>query len=167
MEQVLLLNATYEPLQVITWQRAIRLVTLGRVEVVEETDREVRSFSLVVKLPAIVRLLRMIRPRWHAVKFSRANVYLRDNFRCQYCGVTAEAAELNMDHVVPRTMGGATSWENIVTCCVPCNRRKGNRTPELAGMRPWAVPVKPTTLPGISVEIYRRMKKDVPEEVNS
>jgi 5-methylcytosine-specific restriction endonuclease McrA len=158
MEHVLLLNATFEPLQVITWKRAIRLLTLGRVEVVEETNREIRTVSLVFRLPAVVRLLRMVRPRWHAVKLSRANIYLRDNFQCQYCGAHAEAAELNLDHVVPRTMGGVTSWENIVTSCVPCNRKKGGRTPEEVGMRLLKKPVKPAHLPGFSAELFRRYK---------
>lgn len=158
MEHVLLLNATYEPLQVITWQRAVRLLTLGRVEVVEEADRQIRSVTLVIKLPSVVRLLRMVRPRWHLVKFSRANVYLCDNFRCQYCGVRGEAAALNLDHVVPRTMGGPTRWENIVTCCLPCNRRKGAHLPEDVGMRLLSKPVKPTHLPGVSAELYRRWK---------
>ncbi len=159
MTHVLLLNATYEPLQVITWQRAIRLLTLGRVEVVEESRREIRSVSVVLRLPAVVRLLRWVRPRWQLVKFSRTNVYLRDKFQCQYCGVRGTAEDLNLDHVRPRSLGGLTRWENLVTCCVPCNRKKRNRTPEAAGMRLRTQPVKPTTLPGVSVEIYRRMKK--------
>ena len=162
MEHVLLLNATYEPLQVITWKRAIRLLTLGRVEVVKESEREIRSVSVVIRLPAVVRLLRWVRPRWQPIKFSRSNVYLRDTFRCQYCGVRGTGEDLNLDHVRPRSLGGLTRWENIVTCCVSCNRRKGNRTPEAAGMRLLKEPVKPTTLPGVSVEIYRRIRKPGP-----
>lgn len=151
MTHVLLLNATYEPLRVITWQRAIRLLTLGKVEVVEETDREIRSVSFVIRLPSVVRLLRLIRPRRKPLKFSRQNIYLRDNFRCQYCRVRVSSQELNLDHVIPRALGGKTCWENIVTCCVPCNVRKGGNTPEAAGMRLVARPVKPDRLPGLAI----------------
>jgi 5-methylcytosine-specific restriction endonuclease McrA len=142
MSHVLLLNATYEPLRVITWQRAIRLLTLGKVEVVEETDHEIRSVSFVIRLPSVVRLLRLIRPRRRPLKFSRQNIYLRDNFRCQYCGVRVSSQELNLDHVIPRSLGGMTTWENIVTCCVPCNvriacrgwpSRSAGRTPRTRG----------------------------------
>ena len=153
MTHVLLLNATYEPLRVITWQRAIRLLTLGKVEVVEETEQEVRSVSFVLRLPSVVRLLRLIRLRRHPVKFSRQNIYLRDNFRCQYCGARVSSQELNLDHVIPRSLGGQTTWENIVTCCVPCNVRKGGNTPEAVGMRPIGRPVKPDSLPGLAITI--------------
>jgi len=160
MAQVLLLNATYEPLRVITWQRAICLLTLGKVEVVEETDREIRSVSFVIRLPSVVRLLRLIRPRRREVKFSRQNIYLRDNFRCQYCGVRVSSQELNLDHVIPRSLGGQTTWENIVTCCVPCNARKGGSTPEAVGMRPISRPVRPNRLPGLSITINMQNAPD-------
>ena len=160
MAQVLLLNATYEPLRVITWQRAICLLTLGKVEVVEETDREIRSVSFVIRLPSVVRLLRLIRPRRREVKFSRQNIYLRDNFRCQYCGVRVSSQELNLDHVIPRSLGGQTTWENIVTCCVPCNARKGGSTPEAVGMRPISRPVRPSRLPGLSITINMQNAPD-------
>ena len=160
MTQVLLLNATYEPLRVITWQRAICLLTLGKVEVVEETDREIRSVSFVIRLPSVVRLLRLIRPRRQAVKFSRQNIYLRDNFRCQYCRVRVSSQELNLDHVIPRSLGGQTTWENIVTCCVPCNVRKGGNTPEAVRMRLISRPVRPDRLPGVAITIRLRNAPD-------
>lgn len=86
MTPVLLLNATYEPLRVISWQRAIRLLTLGKVEVLEETDREIRSVTFVIRLPSVVRLLRMIRPRRQPLKFSRQNIYLRDTSAASTAG---------------------------------------------------------------------------------
>jgi len=153
MTHVLLLNATYEPLRVITWQRAIRLLTLGKVEVIEETDREIRSVSFVIRLPSVVRLLRLIRPRRQPIKFSRQNIYLRDNFRCQYCGARVTSQELNLDHVIPRALGGKTTWENIVTCCIPCNVQKGGNTPEAVGLRLIQRPVKPDRLPGVAITI--------------
>jgi len=153
MTHVLLLNATYEPLRVITWQRAIRLLTLGKVEVIEETDREIRSVSFVIRLPSVVRLLRLIRPRRQPIKFSRQNIYLRDNFRCQYCGARVSSQDLNLDHVIPRALGGKTTWENIVTCCIPCNVQKGGNTPESVGLRLIQRPVKPDRLPGFAITI--------------
>jgi 5-methylcytosine-specific restriction endonuclease McrA len=153
MEQVLLLNLTYEPLRIISWQRAVRLLTLGKVEVVEETDQVIRSVSFVIRLPSVVRLLRLIRPKRPEVKFSRQNIYLRDNFRCQYCGVRVSSSELNLDHVIPRSLGGETTWENIVTCCIPCNVRKGGRTPESARMRLISKPARPARLPGLAITV--------------
>lgn len=153
MTHVLLLNATYEPLRVITWRRAIRLLTLGKVEVIEETDREIRSVSFVIRLPSVVRLLRLIRPRRQPIKFSRQNIYLRDNFRCQYCGVRVSSQDLNLDHVIPRALGGKTTWENIVTCCIPCNVQKGGNAPEAVGLRLIQRPVKPDRLPGVAITI--------------
>lgn len=135
MERVLLLNATYEPLRVISWKRAVTLLTLGKVEVLESYDREVRSVTIAIRLPAVVRLLHLVRFRDHTIRFSRQNIYVRDKYQCQYCGKTMDACDLTYDHVVPKSMGGETVWENIVTCCLPCNKKKGGRTPAQANMR--------------------------------
>ena len=134
MERVLLLNATYEPLRVITWKRAVSLLTLGKVEVLETYEREVRSVTLALRLPAVVRLLHLVRFRNHTIRFSRQNIYTRDKFQCQYCGRKMDSCELTYDHVIPKSMGGRTAWENIVTCCLPCNKKKGGRTPKQARM---------------------------------
>jgi len=158
----LLLNATYEPLKVIAWQRAIRLMCLGKVEVVEEYDQEVRSVTISFKLPAVVRLLNFVRvkPRSSWVKFSRANIYARDDHRCQYCGVRYSTEDLTFDHVVPVAVGGQKGWENIVTCCIDCNRKKGGRTPEQAGMRVIRPPSRPGWLPRMTIRLTYR---DTPE----
>lgn len=134
MERVLLLNATYEPLRVISWKRAVTLLTLQKVEVLETYDREVRSVTLAIRLPAVVRLLHLVRFRNHTIRFSRQNIYLRDKHQCQYCGRIMDACDLTYDHVVPRSHGGKTAWENIVTCCLHCNKKKGGRTPTQARM---------------------------------
>jgi len=136
MEQALLLNASYEPLKVVDWQKAITLLCQGKVEVIAEHDREIRSVTFTFKLPSVIRLLRFvkIRRRFDYVPFSRANIYARDTHTCQYCRQVFEPAELTFDHVVPVAQGGRKDWENIVTCCISCNRRKGGRTPEQAGM---------------------------------
>ena len=145
MEQTLLLNATYEPLRVVHWQKAITLWCQGKVEIVAHHDREVRSVSFSIKLPSIIRLLRRIRVRRHVeyVPFSRANIYARDNHSCQYCGEVLASSELTFDHVVPVAQGGRKDWENIVSCCISCNRRKGGRTPEQAGMKLVRPPKRP------------------------
>jgi 5-methylcytosine-specific restriction endonuclease McrA len=131
MEQTLLLNATYEPLKVVHWQKAVTLWCQGKVEVISSYEREVRSPSFSFKLPSVIRLLRYIKIKRNIdyVPFSRANIYARDNHSCQYCGDVFPTADLTFDHVVPVAQGGRKDWENIVTCCVSCNRRKGGRTP--------------------------------------
>ena len=122
-----MLNATYEPLKVVDWRKAITMLCQDKVEVVSEYDREVRSVSITFKLPSVIRLLRYItvKRRMDYVPFSRANIYARDDHRCQYCGVGHPIEDLTFDHVVPVSQGGKKKWENIVTSCISCNRRKG------------------------------------------
>jgi 5-methylcytosine-specific restriction endonuclease McrA len=144
MEHTLLLNATFEPLKVISWQRAMTLWCQGRVEIVEHHDREVRAVTFSFKLPSIVRLLRFVRVRnLHQVNFSRANIYTRDGYTCQYCARQFAPEDLTFDHVVPVARGGRRSWENIVTACQPCNRRKDARTPAEAGLTLLRPPRRP------------------------
>ena len=149
MEQTLLLNATYEPLKVVDWRKAITLWCQGKVEVVSVYDREIRSVSVSFKLPSVIRLLRYITIRRHCnyVPFSRANIYARDKHECQYCGSEFPVSELTFDHVVPVSQGGRKDWENIVTSCITCNRRKGGRTPAQAGLRVIRLPRRPTRPP--------------------
>jgi 5-methylcytosine-specific restriction endonuclease McrA len=102
---------------------------------------------VTIRIPAVARLRKKLSTHKKGVKFSRINVLTRDGFRCCYCGHKKSARELNYDHVVPRHTGGRTVWENIVTSCYGCNSRKGNRTPEQAGMRMHFQPHRPRTLP--------------------
>jgi 5-methylcytosine-specific restriction endonuclease McrA len=143
MEQTLLLNVTYEPLRVISWQKAITLLTLGKVEVIEEYDQEIHSVSFSIKLPSVVRLLRLVKWLGDSVKFSRKNIYARDQGRCQYCGKDLRHQEITYDHVIPKSLGGKTSWENVVTCCLECNSKKGGKTPHQAGMKLLKLPHRP------------------------
>lgn len=145
--QTLVLDQGYQPHRIIPWQRAVTMLFTDKVEVVEEYDEEIRSVSLTIKMPAVVRLLRSARPRKRGIRFSRVNVAIRDDHRCQYCGVKLPLRQLTFDHVVPRRLGGATSWTNIVMACRPCNGHKGGRTPDAAGMRLRKEPIKPTWLP--------------------
>ena len=151
--RTLLLSQGYEPIKVISWQRALTLLTLGKVEVVEEYDAEVRTVSVIVKVPAVVRLLRAFRRHAKPVKFSRINIYARDGYKCQYCGKKCRIDELTYDHVVPRSQGGKTTWDNIVSCCYACNHAKANRTPAQAGMRLLAKPVRPTWVPAVVIRL--------------
>jgi len=149
MEQTLLLNATYEPLRVVDWRKAITLWCQGKVEVLSVHEREIRSISISFKLPSVIRLFRYvtIRRRSYYVPFSRVNIYARDHSRCQYCGKQFQVSELTFDHVIPVSQGGRKNWENIVTSCIMCNRNKGGRTPPQAGMCVIRSPRRPTRPP--------------------
>ncbi len=155
MERTLVLNASYEPINIIPWKKAITLLFQGKVEVIAEYDREIRSVSFSIKLPSILRLLRYVKMKnnFARVKFTRMNIYRRDDFTCQYCGQKMPTEELTFDHVVPVARGGDKRWENIVTCCIDCNHRKGGRTPEEAGMRLVRTPRAPDWLPAIKFTI--------------
>lgn len=156
MDQVLLLNITYEPLRVIDWRKAVTLLFLGKVEVVEEYGLEVHSVSFTIKLPSVVRLLRMVKRPNTPVKFSRQNIYARDRYKCQYCGHKYQAEELTYDHILPKSRGGKTEWTNIVTCCIDCNRKKGGRTPKEARMKLIRKPVRPEWIPALRITIGAR-----------
>lgn len=146
--ETLVLNRSYQPVARIPWQRAITLLFLGKVEVVEAyEDRTVRSVSFEFKVPSVVRFLRLLVRRKPVIRFSRENVFARDQGRCQYCQRPVSRAEATYDHVTPRSQGGATNWENIVIACVRCNQKKGGRTPEQARMPLLVKPSKPTKLP--------------------
>jgi 5-methylcytosine-specific restriction endonuclease McrA len=159
MEQTLVLNATYEPVKVVDWQRAMTLWCQGKVEILDTHDREVRAVKFSFKLPSIVRLLRFVRVKRVAetVPFTRANIYRRDDYKCQYCDETFRSEDLTFDHVIPEAQGGRKTWENIVAACMPCNREKDARTPEEAGMPLKRLPKKPKPAPIFSVTLY--MKK--------
>lgn len=143
----LLLTPWMAPHKIIPWETAVVMSFLGKVEVLEEYDDLVRSPSVTLRTPAVVRLKRSAGGVKRPVKFSRANVFTRDGFTCQYCGARKAPRELNYDHVVPRVQGGKTVWENIVTSCYECNTRKRGRTPDQAGMKLLRAPVKPKSLP--------------------
>ncbi len=140
----LVLNAdytplSYYPLSLWPWQTAIKAIFLDRVDVVATYDREVHSPSLDMKIPSVIALRQYVRPSEFPA-FTRFNVFLRDRFACQFCGDTHN---LTFDHVIPRRLGGKTTWENIVAACAPCNMKKGGRTPQQAHM-PMVKPIRPT-----------------------
>lgn len=158
MEWTLLLNSTFEPLKVIHWKKAVLMVLLDKVEVLEEYDRLIRGIRFSMKLPAVIRLRRFIQRNRILVKFSRQNLFIRDRRTCQYCGEPFEPNELTYDHVIPRSKGGQTEWTNVVTCCTACNLKKGGRTPEEAGMSLIKKPKAPVWIP----LLYKILKIEEP-----
>ncbi|MBX3247522.1 MAG: HNH endonuclease [Myxococcales bacterium] len=146
--RTLVLDKGYLPQRIVPWQDAISMLWIGKAEIVEEYDLVVRSPSVAMRMPSIVRLRRGASRAPRRIKFSRLNVFLRDGFRCQYCGAEAPMHDLTYDHVLPRSRGGRTCWENIVTSCRDCNTRKAARTPREAGMPLSREPKRPTWLPG-------------------
>jgi 5-methylcytosine-specific restriction endonuclease McrA len=141
----LVLNAdhrplSYFPLSLWSWQDAIKAVFLDRVNILAEYDRAVRSPSFEMKLPSVVSLKSYVKPARNPA-FTRFNVFLRDRFECQYCG---DEEDLTFDHVIPRSRGGKTTWENVVTACAPCNLMKGGRLPQHIGMFPRILPHRPS-----------------------
>lgn len=141
----LVLNADYRPLSYYPlslwpWQEAVKAAFLDRVVIVAEYDQVVRSPSLEIRIPSVVVLREYVKPK-RRVAFTRFNLFLRDAFQCQYCGATGE---LTFDHVIPRSAGGVTSWENVVAACSSCNLHKGSRSLRQARMRLRKPPRRPS-----------------------
>ena len=142
----LVLNAdytplSYYPLSLWPWQTAIKAIFLDRVDVIETYEREVHSPTVQMKIPSVIALKQYVKPSEYPA-FTRFNLFLRDRFHCQYCG---SPHQLTFDHVVPRRLGGKTTWQNVATACAPCNMRKGGRTPAQANMRLMVPPIRPTS----------------------
>ena len=145
----LVLNAdfrplSYFPLSLWSWQDAVKAVFMERVQTLSEYDKVVHSPSFEMRLPSVIALKEFI-PLNKRPAFTRFNVFLRDRFACQYCGTRQETRELTFDHVVPRSRGGRTGWDNVVTACSYCNMKKANRLPQEAGMPTLREPEPPTT----------------------
>lgn len=141
----LVLNAdfrplSYYPLSLWSWQESVKAVFLDRVNIVSEYDRYIRSPNREIRLPSVVSLKTYVKPALYPA-FTRFNVFLRDRFSCQYCG---SKDDLTFDHVIPRSRGGQTRWDNVTTACAPCNLRKGGEMPRDAGMQPFELPRRPT-----------------------
>lgn len=144
MTRALVLNSSYEPLKIVSWQKAIILWFQDKVEILEHHDVFVSSVSQKFRLPSIIRLKTYVRIRnQNVVRFCRENIYKRDRYTCQYCFHVFPTRELTLDHVVPVSTGGPKSWTNIVSACRDCNQRKGNRTPHQANMPLKQKPTEP------------------------
>jgi 5-methylcytosine-specific restriction endonuclease McrA len=143
MGRVLVLNASYEPLNITTWRRASVMVLKGKAEGLEHDTR--RQLRPDVLLPTVIRLRQFVRVPFRPLALTRRNVFHRDGHRCQYCGYSGD--QLSIDHVIPRSRGGASSWENCVLACKRINQRKGDRTPDEAGLQLLRAPSPPRELP--------------------
>ncbi len=144
----LVLNAdfrplSYFPLSIWSWQDAVKAVFLDRVNIVSEYEEEVRSPTFSMRLPSVIALKQYV-PLSRRPAFTRFNVFLRDRFACQYCGDSPGTSELTFDHVIPRSRGGHTAWDNVVAACSNCNLVKGNKMPRDCGMVPAVAPIEPT-----------------------
>jgi len=130
---VLVLNYSYEPLNICRVRRAVVLVYQGKAEMLENGSGFVHSANFIFPIPSVIRLAYMIKRPRPERKLTRLEVFSRDHYTCQYCG--RETRQLTLDHVIPRYRGGQHTWENVVGACIPCNRRKAGRTPQEARMR--------------------------------
>ena len=151
MGQVLVLNASYEPLNITTWRRAMVMLMKGKAEGLEHDESKLIRQG--THLPTVIRLVQFVRVPFRQLPLTRRNVFQRDNHCCQYCGSRTE--QLSIDHVMPRSRGGGDSWDNITTACLSCNVRKGSRTPEEAGMPLTRVPRRPHS--SLSFEAVRQI----------
>lgn len=142
MRQVLLLNSSYEPLNICTWKRAIVLLLKGKAEAVERNNRTIHSAEgAETPLPVVIRLLYYVKIPHKEIPLTRRNIMHRDHYTCQYCG---KKADMTIDHVIPKSRGGKDKWDNVVAACLRCNISKGNRTPKEAEMPLKKRPCRPS-----------------------
>ena len=134
-DRVLVLNSTFEPINVCTTRRAVVLILKGVARAEEKHEHSFRSTSHSMHVPSVIRLTDYVHIPFERKSLSRKNILLRDHYTCQYCGRVYAASELTLDHVVPKSRGGGSGWDNLVTCCKRCNNRKGHYLPDEAGMR--------------------------------
>lgn len=155
--KALMLNSSYEPLKLVNWQKALILWFQDKVEVLSHHQSYARTIKDKFPLPSVIRLKRYVRSvETTRIRFCRENIYIRDDYTCQYCCSRFPTKELTLDHVFPVSQGGLKIWTNIVTACRSCNQRKGNRTPEQANMPLLKKPEEPRWLPALRFEVNRK-----------
>ncbi len=142
---VLVLNATYEPINITAARRAVVLVLKGVATTEEENGSFLHAARMAIRIPSVIRLTEFRKIPHQTRALSRKNILMRDRYTCQFCGRVLPASELTLDHVIPRSRGGHTDWDNLVACCHNCNNRKGDRLPEEAGLK-LRRPPRPFTL---------------------
>jgi 5-methylcytosine-specific restriction endonuclease McrA len=151
---VLLLNQNYEPLTILRARRAVTLLLLGKVDLIENVNGQcLHSISITLPVPSIIRLKYFVRIRRKEISLTKKNIIKRDNHQCQYCG--RKSGMMTTDHIIPKSYGGDDSWENLVCACLECNNRKGNRSPSQAGMRLLHTPKRPNYFTFVLNELGR------------
>jgi 5-methylcytosine-specific restriction endonuclease McrA len=159
-DTVLVLNQNYEPLNICNVKRALILIIGGKAEVLEEDTREVRSPSIIYQFPSVIRLHYLVKKPRPVVKLTRREIFLRDNYTCQYCNI--QTRDLTLDHVVPKSRGGAHTWENLVSACRSCNHRKGGKMVAETRMKLNRLPFQPRA--GRYYAIQRRLQSSPNQE---
>jgi 5-methylcytosine-specific restriction endonuclease McrA len=155
---VLVLNLDYQPINICGTRRAVKLIYLGKAEVLEDKGEMLTSPGRSIPKPSVIKLSYLIRRPQPELKLSRKAIFARDHYQCQYCGRTG--LKMTIDHLVPRRLGGTFSWENLVCACHACNAKKGDRTPSEAGMKLTRQPGKPAFIPHISYTLYRQSSEE-------
>lgn len=155
---VLVLNQNYEPLNICRARRAIVLLLVNKAEVLETDSQEIHSLNETFPLPSVIRLVYPVKRPWFPRKLTRVEVFSRDKHTCQYCG--KETKELTLDHVIPRHRGGEHVWENVVSACISCNRRKAGKTAPEAGMKLIHHPTAPRPCGFYIPHLYARRYKE-------
>ena len=155
MSQCILLNADYSFMNVVDWRRALRLLVKNKVTVLRYSERWIKGAEgLAMRIPAVMKLIKLIRSVYRSrVPFSKRNILVRDGFACAYCG--ERNGKMTIDHIIPRCRGGASTFENCVACCRPCNTKKGSRTPNEARMYLRRQPHQPTISEFLRLRLQR------------
>lgn len=161
---VIVLNADYAFLNIIDWKKAICLIEKGKVEVVKYSDRIINSINSVIKVPAVLRLIKLIRILYKSkVPFSKKNIFVRDNFTCAYCG--RKDVKLTIDHIKPKALGGKSTFENCVSACRECNLKKGSKTCNEARMFPRIKAYAPTINEFLMMKVASLGMKDFMQDI--
>ncbi len=156
--EVLVLNSDYEPLNICNARRAVNLLLMGKVEVVHESPQKMHSAAKSMSLPSVVRLRSHIKRPRPQLKLSRRSILARDDYTCQYCG--HKGGDMTVDHIIPKRLGGPTSWENLICCCKKCNSKKGGKSVGQIGFTMHNKPTKPRYVPFISYTKFLAGAKD-------
>ena len=149
MKTVLLTDSSYQPLAAICWTRAVTLLIKDKADLLESYDEVIRSPTITMQCPAVIRLRGYFAKKRRMAKFTKKSLCVRDQYECAYCGKKLEPKEVTFDHIQPKSKGGASDWHNLVLCCYEDNIAKGCRTPEEAGMKLLKKPYAPSYLLGI------------------
>ena len=154
---VLVLNQNYQPLNICNVRRAVVLVCVGKAEIITNGNMEIKSISSILPEPTVIRLSHMVKRPPSKSKLSRKAVFFSDKFTCQYCN--NKTTQLTLDHVIPRSKGGAHTWENVTSACIKCNHKKASKTPREASMKLISKPMAPRPNP-YNIFIHRKIEDD-------